>query len=110
MCSVTAYEKWKADKTVKPSPNLPVFRRRDGTAYTGREFNRDLQRLLGEEATNLGGTITSHSFRSGLATAMAKAGYTDEEIMAIGVSFHGWYRLCDCTVCLIAVMSLSFWY
>ena len=84
MCPIAAYEKWKADKGTKPSPNLPVFRQSDGSAYTGRDFNRDLGRLLGTEAASLGGTITSHSFRSGLASAMALAGYQDSEIMSIG--------------------------
>ena len=74
MCPVSAYEKWKADSAVKPSLNLPMFRLRGGSSYTGREFNSDLNRLLEKEAGKLNGTITSHSFRQGLATAMAQAG------------------------------------
>ena len=50
----------------------------------GKEFNRDLGRFLGSVAAAQGGTVTSHSFRSSIATCMASAGYSDSEIMSIG--------------------------
>ena len=45
-------------------------------------FNKDLKLLLGEYIVY--GRITAHSFRSGLASLMAQAGYADELIQAAG--------------------------
>ena len=47
-------------------------------------FNRDLRRFLGGLALAQGGSVSSHSFRSGVATSMAAVGYSDQEIMAMG--------------------------
>merc|ERR1712105_190598 len=75
---------WKAERSVKRSALLPLLRRSWGANYTGKEFNRDLGRFLGSVTMAQGGTVTSHSFRSGIATSMALAGYTDSEIMSMG--------------------------
>ena len=48
------------------SGRKPLLRTRDTYNYTGASFNQDLRKLLGEEAARSGGTISSHSFRSGL--------------------------------------------
>ena len=62
----------------------PVFRNEDGSNYTGKEFNKDLKKLLGKLLDYNKGKILSYSFRSGLATMMAKCGYSDEDIMRTG--------------------------
>ena len=84
LCPVMAYLKWKEEAGVILIKAKPLMRTSDFLNYTGANFNKDLQKFLGEEAAEGGGTISSHSFRAGLATAMSKAGYSDEEIMAVG--------------------------
>ena len=39
---------------------------------------------MGGFANDMGGSISSHSFRSGIATSIAAAGYSDQEIMSMG--------------------------
>ena len=63
LCPVTAYKKWKAETGVVRSGWKPLMRTNDSFNYTGANFNKDLRKLLGEEAARCGGTITSHSFR-----------------------------------------------
>ena len=84
LCPVKAYRKWKEGSPMKPSTNLPLFRLPSGESYTGNAFNTDLKRFLGDMAGEMRGHVSSHSFRSGIATSMSKAGYSDEEIMAMG--------------------------
>ena len=84
LCPVKAFRKWKEGSPVKPSTNLPLFRLPSGESYTGTAFNTDLKRFLGDMAGDMKGYVTSHSFRSGIATSMSQAGYSDEEIMAMG--------------------------
>ena len=62
----------------------PAFRLEDGSLYTGKLFNHDLEKLLGKHIDYKETKILSHSFRAGLATAMAKLGYSDEDICKIG--------------------------
>lgn len=59
-----------------------AFRTPMGWAYRKAAFNNDLRDLLGKYITY--GKISGHSFRAGLASLMAQAGYKDESIMAIG--------------------------
>ena len=56
----------------------------DGTGYTGRIFNGDLKHHLKDKVHLSQGPITSHSFRAGLATMMAKAVGSDKDIQLIG--------------------------
>ena len=84
LCPVKAFRKWKEGSPVKPSTNLPLLRLTLGESYTGTAFNTDLKRFLGDMAGDMKGSVTSHSFRSGIATSMSQAGYGDEEIMAMG--------------------------
>ena len=67
---------------MKHSVLLPLLRLGSGSNYTGQAFNRDLRKFLGKMATAQGGTVPSHSFRSGITTSMAAMGY--QEIMAMG--------------------------
>ena len=59
-----------------------AFRSPLGWAYRKHAFNEDIKSLLGKYITY--GKISSHSFRAGLASLMAQAGYKDETIMAVG--------------------------
>ncbi len=40
-------------------------------------------KLLGDMAGDMKGSVTSHSFRNGVATSISQAGYSDEGIMAM---------------------------
>lgn len=83
LCPIRAYKKWKA--TNPPNePNMPAFRTEDGVPLTGRELNKILKKSLRKHDFYQSGTITSHSFRSGMASMMATLGYSEEEIMAMG--------------------------
>ena len=84
LCPIRALEKWKKVSKVANTAVKPVFRNEDGSNYTGKEFNIDLKKLLGKHLDYNKGKILSHSFRSGLATMMAKCGYSDEDIMRTG--------------------------
>jgi hypothetical protein len=84
LCPITAYKKWLMDKVVQLSSSKPALRLADGRAYTGRDFNKDLKKVLGKDADYMGKQVTAHSFRAGLATMMSKAGYSDDEIMKMG--------------------------
>lgn len=53
-----------------------------GNAYRHQRFNLDLKRML-QPLINYG-SVSSHSFRSGLATLMGVAGFEDSEIQACG--------------------------
>ena len=84
LCPIRAFEKWRNSSKVAKTALKPMFRNEDGSNYTGREFNSDLKTLLSKHFDYNKGKILAHSFRSGLATMMAKKGYSDEEIMRTG--------------------------
>ena len=75
LCPVKAYKKWREQKCNKLSTMLPLLRLGSGENYTGSNFNRDLRKFLGDVAQDLRGSVSSHSFRCGIATA---AGYSDQ--------------------------------
>ena len=83
LCSVKAYEKYQLVSN-GPNPNQPLFTLQDGSGYTGRMFNEDVKTLLtGRIDTSLG-PLTTYSFRAGMATMMAEAGCTDDQIQLAG--------------------------
>jgi len=83
LCPVRAYEKWKG--TNPPADkNKPAFRDETGTPLTGRKLNLILKKCLGKHIHYSGGSVTSHSFRSGIASLMGTLGYSDSEIQGIG--------------------------
>ena len=82
-CPVKAYEAYMGTGC-QGNENEPFVREEDGRNYTGADFNRDLKKLLVGIIDYKEGAVTSHSFRAGLATWMARAGYSDEEIMLTG--------------------------
>ena len=92
MCPVKAYKDWLKDKVVGLSSMKPLFRLADGRNYTGKLFNKDLKVLLKDVVDYSNSPITSHSFRRGLATFMAKHGYSDEDIMKVGRWHSGAFK------------------
>ena len=83
-CPLRALRKWKKVSCVKQNRGQVLFRKEDGRSYTGRQFNEDLKKLLSKHMDYKKGKILAHSFRSGLASCMAKLGYTDQEIQSMG--------------------------
>ena len=79
-CPVKAYKKllqfWGHGKHW----NIPLMAKKDGTMFSGRDFNKLLTPLTSNIEKPNGKRILSHSFRSGIPTLMARAGYQDHEI------------------------------
>ena len=80
LCAHKAIKNYQKYTKVKLEAEKPFFRKEDGSNYTGREFNKDLASITNAITEGTEGTFQSHSFRSGVATEMGMAGYSDQEI------------------------------
>ena len=83
LCPIYAFEQWK-NGTKQWDKEGPAFRDEDGTPLTGKKFNSYLKILLQDDIDYKKGKITSHSFRSGLATMAGSNGMSISEIKAAG--------------------------
>ena len=83
ICAVNAGLKYESVMTTTDTAK-PFATTNDGKGYTGRRFNKDLEQLLMRKLDLTLGPLTSHSFRAGLATMMAKAGCSDRDIQLTG--------------------------
>ena len=63
---------------------LPFFLEEDGRILTKQKFNKLLHELIDSFLTDDRDKLTGHSFRSGLATLMEAAGFSEEDIKAWG--------------------------
>ena len=79
-CPMAALRKWKQSSKLSHHLELPVFRLEDGSGYTARELNADLRTLLQDEIDYTEGRVSSHSFRAGITSTMARLGYSREMI------------------------------
>ena len=79
---ISAYKSF-LQLTKRGSFDSAAFRTEQGWAYTHKEFNSDIKSLL-QEFLPYGHNISGHSFRAGLASLLAQAGYGDDKIKAIG--------------------------
>ena len=84
LCPVLAMNKYLVSLGFLPQADLPAFRTSQGQGYTGASFNEDLKAILKETVDWNKHKLTSHSFRAGLATELAKLGYSDQAIMLLG--------------------------
>ena len=82
LCPVAAWERYR-DFVGRSNPDAPAFRVRTGNGYRHSRFNNELKAILAPTLRGYG-RITAHSFRAGLATLLATAGFDDEVIKAIG--------------------------
>lgn len=82
-CPVKAFKKW-SDSTGLLVTGKPAFREETGKPLTGRKLNKHLKLLLNKHIDYKEGSITSHSFRAGIATLMGQLGYSDDQIQALG--------------------------
>jgi integrase len=81
-CPVKAFKKWK--RLTDDAPDKPLFRDTAGRPLTGSKLNKMLRKLLAHIIDYRKGSISTHSFRSGLASLMAEKGMTDTEIQTMG--------------------------
>jgi len=82
ICPVNAFFTWHNTHTT--SSKEPLFTFSSGTPLTGRKFNSILKNLLKPHVDEKLGFFRSHSFRSGLASELAKLGFDDNGIKAAG--------------------------
>jgi hypothetical protein len=82
LCPIRAFWKWKKNATWRP--DRPLFCWPDGTPLTGKRLNGVLKQLLSDVLIYAEGSVTSHSFRSGIASMMAAKGFNEHDIKAIG--------------------------
>ena len=82
-CPVTALEKLQA-RGPRSKEGKPAFMLESGKAYTGALLNSTLKKCLGKHVAPEKGHITSHSFRSGLASMLGNLGFSDEDVKAMG--------------------------
>ena len=85
MCPLEAMNRYREEMKLEEDPEMPVFRKSSGMCMTGAEINRKLA-IMTQEVGKLvpGGTIKSHSFRSGVPSEMARNGENAEAIQAVG--------------------------
>ena len=83
LCPIRAFKKWATSRQ-ETSENLPAFLDEEGSNFTGRRFNGFLRAFQTEKFPNVQGTISSHSFRAGLATMLGSLGFSDEDIKSTG--------------------------
>ena len=81
---VKAFKQWRAASKLRPEPAQPVFKWESGANVTPKEFNSCLKSLLKDSINYEDGKITSHSFRAGVTTTMARLGYGEELIQLQG--------------------------
>ena len=81
-CPVAAYKKWQSVQTT--TPDLPAFMRDERRAFTCNNLNHFLADFNRRYFNVPGRTLSTHCFRAGLATLLAKIGFTDSEIMSCG--------------------------
>jgi len=82
LCPLKALDQW--DRHVSHEPDLPFFRLENGSPLTGAKLNSWLDKTLGQYTDKEIGKFTTHSFRIGLASELARMGCSDEEIKAAG--------------------------
>ena len=81
-CPVAAVEKLRRNR--KGNKDKPFMTRKNGKIVTKKWLNGFLRQALGRIVDYEKETVSSHSFRAGVATAMARCGYSDEEIQRQG--------------------------
>ena len=77
-CLIDAFVKF-SNLVGRPPPSFPLMQA-NGKCLMTNKFNRTLKDVLGLD----GEDISSHSFRAGLVTSLARAGASDEVIKATG--------------------------
>ena len=82
-CPVAAFLAWMKLLKKRPERELPLFRKESGKIVTTEDMNKILKSVFAESIT-ASKFVSVHSFRSGMASEMARSGYGDEEIQIQG--------------------------
>ena len=81
-CPVEAFESYERGFGVLPRSSA-VFRiDTNGDSFSQRNFNAKLKKFFKPYVSY--GSLSGHSFRSGLSSLLGEAGFGDEDIMALG--------------------------
>ena len=83
ICPVRAFAKFLDSKPLF-YPDMPAFRFQDGTNLTQEKFNKILKIIFKTHLTDINGTISTHSFRIGLASTLGELGFSDDQVMQAG--------------------------
>ena len=83
-CPVNAYKKLLSFWGHRKHSDTPLMTREDKSLWTGKCLNKLLIPLTNGIQKPGGKRILSHSFRAGIPTLMARAGYSDTEIQRQG--------------------------
>jgi site-specific recombinase XerC len=93
-CPVKAFKKWREANKLSESLKEPIFRTEADKCYTGKKLNKRLEELTRCLGTRLkGGKVTTHSFRAGISSEMCRAGFSEQDIQAVGRWTSSAYKL-----------------
>ena len=82
LCPIKALDKLMICTKNLPK-SAPLFATSEGKPITQKRLNSVLKELVSPHLKN-GGQVTGHSFRAGLISIFAKAGYSDDKLQQIG--------------------------
>ena len=81
-CPVEAFRRYEMFYGQIPSNNAAFRKSINGEGISQAYFNRNLKRFFSPYVSY--GTLSGHSFRSGLSSLLGEAGFDDESIKALG--------------------------
>ena len=81
-CPVAAWK--KLTNTAHSDPNLPAYMADPSTAFTCKRLSKYLADFNKKYFNFPGRSLSTHCFRAGMASTLAKIGYSDEEIKKTG--------------------------
>ena len=82
ICPIAAYQGYK--KVAANERGKPAFRLSDGKPLTGRKLNEYIKFFLGKHLDTDSKFVSSHSFRSGLASMLGSLGFSEDQIKDAG--------------------------
>ena len=95
LCPVKAITKYMKIMGAKLKKGKPFFLKSNGSCYTGKNFNTDLESLTKDVTDGTGFSVRSHCFRAGVPSELAKRGATSEQIAGVGRwSSSAWKAYC----------------
>jgi hypothetical protein len=87
MCPIAAFKRYREVSRHQEDQDSPVFRMESGACFFGKTKNENLKTLTScLRDLGLCGEVKSHSFRSGVSSEMARAGYSEAGVNICKVS------------------------
>ena len=81
-CPIAAWRKYNF--IASNQVGLPAFRKSDGSNLTAENLNKYLKTFNQKYLNIPGKTLSTHSFRAGLATVLGSLGFSDDQIKSTG--------------------------